>query len=111
MKFGWWSSGCDTRPAKGSRPARSEPCDGRGDAAGEASVRGRVNELAAALTISSPNACRLLRRGQTVMDEAREVASALRHRTGAAPRNLRHPRRSDTKAMPSLNSTHIRWRL
>ncbi len=37
MKFGLSSSGWETRPEKGeARPAGSEPCDGRGDAVGEA---------------------------------------------------------------------------
>jgi len=37
MKFGLSSSGCETRPAKGrAAPAGSEPCDGRGDATGDA---------------------------------------------------------------------------
>jgi hypothetical protein len=37
MKFGRSSSGCESRPVKGkAAPAGSEPCDGRGNAAGDA---------------------------------------------------------------------------
>lgn len=37
MKFGLSSSGCETRPKKGrAAPIGSEPCDGRGDATGDA---------------------------------------------------------------------------
>jgi hypothetical protein len=37
MKFGLSSSGCETRPEKGrTAPTGSEPCDGRGDATGDA---------------------------------------------------------------------------
>jgi len=37
MKFGTSSSGCETRPAKGeTAPTGSEPCDGRGNATGDA---------------------------------------------------------------------------
>jgi putative transposase len=44
-------------------------------------LRRRVNELAAALTISDSSASRLLRRGEWVLDAAREIAEELRAET------------------------------